>query len=106
MGQFTRGFTGRRPANRDPRLPPGQYDTGKSWPVLTAEVDRMIKAADHGAAYYEATRLAGFDPAEARRFFGKPPALSPALERDYLTPWPASVAQERFRERLIKLTRE
>jgi len=28
---------GRR-ANRDPRLPPGQYDTGRSWPVLTAEV--------------------------------------------------------------------
>jgi DMSO/TMAO reductase YedYZ molybdopterin-dependent catalytic subunit len=37
MGRFTRGFTGRR-ANRDPRLPPGQYDTGRSWPVLTAEV--------------------------------------------------------------------
>jgi DMSO/TMAO reductase YedYZ molybdopterin-dependent catalytic subunit len=32
---FTRGFTGRRP--RDPRLPPGQYDVGKDWPVLTAE---------------------------------------------------------------------
>ena len=38
MSRFTRGFTGRRPANRDPRLPPGQYDTGDSWPVLTAEV--------------------------------------------------------------------
>ena len=75
-------------------------------PVLPEEVDRMVKVADHGAAYYEATRLAGFDAAEAQRFFGKPPALSPALERDYLTPWPASVAQERYRERLIKLTRE
>jgi DMSO/TMAO reductase YedYZ molybdopterin-dependent catalytic subunit len=32
---FTRGFTGRRA--RDPRLPPGQYDVGKDWPVLTAE---------------------------------------------------------------------
>ena len=37
MAKFTRGFTGRASA-RDPRLPPGQYDTGKSWPVLTAEV--------------------------------------------------------------------
>jgi DMSO/TMAO reductase YedYZ molybdopterin-dependent catalytic subunit len=37
MGRFTRGFLGRQ-ANRDPRLPPGQYDTGRSWPVLTAEV--------------------------------------------------------------------
>jgi len=34
----TRGFVGRRPAERDPRLPPGQYDTGDDWPVLTAEV--------------------------------------------------------------------
>jgi DMSO/TMAO reductase YedYZ molybdopterin-dependent catalytic subunit len=32
---FTRGFKGRRA--RDPRLPPGQYDAGDDWPVLTAE---------------------------------------------------------------------
>ena len=37
MAKFTRGFAGRGRA-RDPRLPPGQYDTGKTWPVLTAEV--------------------------------------------------------------------
>ena len=35
---FTRGFSGRGHANRDERLPPGQYDTGSEWPVLTAEV--------------------------------------------------------------------
>ncbi len=34
----TRGFLGRHRAARDPRLPPGQYDTGNDWPVLTAEV--------------------------------------------------------------------
>jgi DMSO/TMAO reductase YedYZ molybdopterin-dependent catalytic subunit len=33
----TRGFTGRGQAAQDPRLPPGQYDVGTSWPVLTAE---------------------------------------------------------------------
>ena len=33
----TRGFTGRRRRSADDRLPPGQYDVGKSWPVLTAE---------------------------------------------------------------------
>jgi DMSO/TMAO reductase YedYZ molybdopterin-dependent catalytic subunit len=33
----TRGFLGRGRAGRDPRLPPGQYDTGRQWPVLTAE---------------------------------------------------------------------
>jgi DMSO/TMAO reductase YedYZ molybdopterin-dependent catalytic subunit len=32
----TRGFLGRR-SQRDPRLPPGQYDVGSGWPVLTAE---------------------------------------------------------------------
>jgi DMSO/TMAO reductase YedYZ molybdopterin-dependent catalytic subunit len=36
MARFTRGFSSRRSA-RDPRLPPGQYDAGQEWPVLTAE---------------------------------------------------------------------
>jgi 5'-deoxynucleotidase YfbR-like HD superfamily hydrolase len=75
-------------------------------PVLPAEVQSLVKAADHGAAYFEATRLAGFAPAEARRFFGKPPDFSLTLERDYLNPWPAEIAEERYRERLTKLTRE
>lgn len=34
----SRGFTGRRHRERDPRLPPGQYDVGSDFPVLTAEV--------------------------------------------------------------------
>ena len=33
----TRGFTGRRRPPADHRLPPGQYDVGAEWPVLTAE---------------------------------------------------------------------
>jgi hypothetical protein len=37
VATFTRGFTGRGGLERDPRLPPGQYDAGQSWPVLTAE---------------------------------------------------------------------
>ena len=36
--KFTRGFSRSGNAERDPRLPPGQYDTGRGWPVLTAEV--------------------------------------------------------------------
>ncbi len=72
----------------------------------TDDLDRLLKAADHAAAYLEATHLAGFDPAEARRFFGPPPRLSAAIERDYLTPWPAEVAEARLRERLTILTRE
>jgi DMSO/TMAO reductase YedYZ molybdopterin-dependent catalytic subunit len=41
--KLTRGFKGRGQATRDPRLPPGQYDTGRQWPVLTAEVTPKIK---------------------------------------------------------------
>jgi 5'-deoxynucleotidase YfbR-like HD superfamily hydrolase len=65
--------------------------------------EKTVKKADRGAAYLEATRLAGFTEAEARRFFGTPPVLSPALERDYLTPWPAETAETRYLERFTKL---
>jgi DMSO/TMAO reductase YedYZ molybdopterin-dependent catalytic subunit len=42
---ITRGFLGRRrQSERDPRLPPGQYDVGRSWPVLTAEATARIDA--------------------------------------------------------------
>ena len=72
-------------------------------PTLAPELVRVIKAADHAAAYLEATRLAGFADAEARQFFGRPPAVSAALERDYLTPWPAQLAEQRFLDRFSKL---
>lgn len=65
----------------------------------------VIKAADRQAAYLEATRLAGFQDDEARRFFGQPPKFSTAVERDYLTPWPAGTAQARFKERFQRLLR-
>lgn len=38
MVSFTRGFTGGRRRGADERLPPGQYDTGTDWPVLSAEL--------------------------------------------------------------------
>jgi 5'-deoxynucleotidase YfbR-like HD superfamily hydrolase len=71
--------------------------------VLPAEILALIKASDRGAAFLEATRLAGFAKAEALRFFGAPPTLSAAIERDYLTPWPAERAQARFLERFNRL---
>ncbi len=70
------------------------------------DLEALIKAADRQAAYLEATRLAGFEAAEARRFFGRPPVFSAALERDYLKPWPAKTAQARFHERFKKLVSE
>jgi 5'-nucleotidase len=72
---------------------------------LPEPLQNLIKTADRAAAYLEATRLAGFENAEARKFFGPPPKFSGALERDYLTPWSASAAETRFRERLKKLLR-
>ena len=67
------------------------------------EIERLLKIADRAAAYLEATRLAGFSHREARRFFGPPPKLPPAMERDYLTPWPAGTAERRFLERVAAL---
>jgi 5'-deoxynucleotidase YfbR-like HD superfamily hydrolase len=72
---------------------------------LPERLTALIKAADRSAAYLEATRLAGFQEDEARRFFGPPPKFSAAIERDYLAPWPAGTAEARFRERLERLMR-
>jgi DMSO/TMAO reductase YedYZ molybdopterin-dependent catalytic subunit len=44
MSGFTRGFLGRHQAERDPRLPPGQYDVGNNFPVLSAEVTPRLEA--------------------------------------------------------------
>jgi 5'-deoxynucleotidase YfbR-like HD superfamily hydrolase len=75
-------------------------------PQRSAEIDRLLKTADRGAAFLEATRLAGFSVAEARRFFGTAPPLSPAIERDYLTPWTAGTAEKRFLERFAALAQD
>ncbi|HTW97990.1 MAG TPA: molybdopterin-dependent oxidoreductase, partial [Acidimicrobiales bacterium] len=40
--RVTRGFSGRS-TTRDPRLPPGQYDVGTSWPVLSAEATPRLE---------------------------------------------------------------
>jgi len=46
VGGFTRGFTGRPRDDRGGRLPPGQYDTGASWPVLSAEITPRLSTDD------------------------------------------------------------
>jgi len=72
---------------------------------LPEETTALIKTADRQAAYLEATRLAGFAEEEARKFFGQPPKVSAAIERDYLTPWPAGTAERRLVERIEQLLR-
>jgi 5'-deoxynucleotidase YfbR-like HD superfamily hydrolase len=74
-------------------------------PILAGDLVKLIKTADRAAAYLEATRLAGFSTAEARRFFGRPPKFSAVIERDYLTPWPAETAEARYLERFEHLAR-
>ncbi|MBR1120311.1 HD family hydrolase [Bradyrhizobium lablabi] len=71
--------------------------------VLADTITKAIKAADKGAAFLEATRLAGFSESEAKRLFGGDPGLSAAMEQDYLTPWTAARAEKRFLERFKAL---
>ena len=65
-------------------------------PVLADEITQAIKAADRGAAYLEATHLAGFSVAEAKRLFGRDPGLPEPTQRDYMTPWTAARAEKQF----------
>jgi 5'-deoxynucleotidase YfbR-like HD superfamily hydrolase len=72
-------------------------------PVLAPEMVRQIKEADRGAAYLEATELAGFAQAEAKRLFGRDPGLPVSARQDYLTPWTAAKAEKRFLARFKAL---
>jgi 5'-deoxynucleotidase YfbR-like HD superfamily hydrolase len=71
--------------------------------VLAPEIEQQIKAADMGAAYLEATHLAGFSAAEARRLFGRDPKLPTTTEKDYVTPWSAGRAEKQFLARFRAL---
>jgi len=69
---------------------------GVKTPLAPALVAK-IKDADMIAAYYEATRLAGFGEVEAARYFGRPKGIDPSILD--LTPWPAPTAEKRFLKR-------
>jgi len=66
--------------------------------ALPPPIQAEIKACDRVAAFYEATRLAGFATEEATAFFGKPGRLSPELAEAVqdLHPLPADEAQREF----------
>jgi 5'-deoxynucleotidase YfbR-like HD superfamily hydrolase len=74
---------------------------------LPADIAKLIKRADKITAYYEATSLAGFAREEARRFFGQPRGLSPALVKrlSHLSPFPAAEGEARFLKRFNELSR-
>jgi 5'-deoxynucleotidase YfbR-like HD superfamily hydrolase len=68
----------------------------ESPPALT----RLIKRADRAAAYLEATQLAGFTPAEAKRHIGPPPRL----ESVRVEPVPPAEAKALFLARFAALS--
>jgi len=72
---------------------------------LPSSVQSAIKAADRIAAYFEATRLAGFSTEEATIYFGDPEGLPApiAAALGALQPWPASRAQAVFLDRFREL---
>jgi uncharacterized protein len=71
-------------------------------PAREAEqLTRLIKRADRIAAYLEATQLAGFAPAEARRLFGH----TRRFDGIDLVPWAPGKAKRLFLERCGRLAR-
>ncbi len=64
---------------------------------------RLIKRADRIAAWMEATRFAGFSREDAVSAFGRPEMI-PASGDSLLTPWPADLAEQRFRDRVQSCT--
>ena len=64
-------------------------------PHLPEAIKTLIKKADRGSAFLEATQLAGFAPEEAVILFG-PPTRGPVMD---VTPWPTPLAEARYLER-------
>jgi uncharacterized protein len=71
----------------------------------TDELNRGIKAADRASAYLEATALAGFSTAEARKLFGEP-NLPIRDFAGYLEPMRPADAEARFLARFAELDAE
>jgi 5'-deoxynucleotidase YfbR-like HD superfamily hydrolase len=65
-----------------------------------ADLLRLFKRADIASAYFEATQLAGFSAAEARKIFGSPPR---SLRVPRLVPLAVAEAQALFLERFRRL---
>jgi uncharacterized protein len=69
---------------------------------VSPKLKKAVKTADRAAAFFEATRLAGFAEAEADEFFGRPAIAFERIER-FLAPWRPVDAQRRFLERFASL---
>ena len=78
-------------------------------PIETPKhVERTIKRADRVSAYLEAIELAGFEPTEAAKIFGRPrltPAQSRAARR-WIRPMSAGEAQAAYLKRFATLAKD
>ncbi len=72
--------------------------------VTPADIKDKIKKADQIAAFFEATLLAGFSLAEARKFFGQPRGIT--REMISIEPVPAMEAQRLFAARFAEIEAE
>lgn len=72
-------------------------------PKPPASLEKLFKKADLISAYYEATQLAGFSEAEAKKYFPTPPST---LKTPRLVPLPTAEAQTAYLERFRKLSSE
>ena len=72
-----------------------RFSLPASMPLTLA---KQVKKADREAAYFEAVHLAGFAPAEARKYFGEPgiPAFDVDAFERLIQPWPTREAHDRF----------
>ncbi len=70
-------------------------------PKLDEKTHKAIKLADHVAAYFEATVLAGFATTEAARYFGRPNGIS--ADRLDLASRSAKAAQAAFLKRFAAI---
>jgi len=68
---------------------------------LPSALTKAIKRADQVAAWYEATRLAGFSEAEAQKFFGRPRNIT--SDGLALEPLPTRRAQDAFLARFAEI---
>lgn len=68
---------------------------------LPEAIEKTIKRADRACAFFEATQLAGFDVAEARKFFSAPRGVRP-VELKAMT---ANQAQNAYVARFIALSK-
>ena len=68
-------------------------------PAVKSDEAALMKRGDRIAAFFEATQLAGFDIAEATKFFGAPRGVT----RPELKPMPALQSEAAYLERFRRL---